>query len=96
MSPDIGINSRKYIIKNQNPSSRVQCTSKRNTPLLATAEVDAIGSNVGQLAIFQHLEILLECTDFKHLLVPAMIHRQPEKNVVTNCGILDPRDLGDV
>ncbi len=96
MTPDVGIDGGEDIVHDKNAGARVDGSGQRHTPLLATAQVDSVGSNLGVLAVREHVQVFLQRADLDCLVVTLLDVGQSEGDVVSNASILDPRNLGDV
>lgn len=60
---------------------------------LSSAEVDALLADLGAVAVRQYLEIARECADANRLVVPLLVERAAEEDVIAHGCILDPRLL---
>ena len=61
--------------------------------LLATAQVDATFSDVGQISMVERSQVRYHRTGFQHLFEPYFIIRSTKQNVFSNGTIDNPRVL---
>ncbi|GKT64743.1 LOW QUALITY PROTEIN: hypothetical protein ColTof3_12082 [Colletotrichum tofieldiae] len=95
VAADVGVDGAEDVVKDEDTSARVDGPGEGETPLLATAEVDTVGSQFGLVTVREHFQILLEGTDLDGLVVALLVQGETEENVALQGGVLDPGDLAD-
>lgn len=81
---DVGINGRKWIIKNKNVRIRINSTSQGYSRFLTTGESDTLSSNFGQVTSWKLVEIRNQTAKIGDSIIFFLVERIPESDVLSN------------
>ncbi|GKT41748.1 uncharacterized protein ColSpa_01929 [Colletotrichum spaethianum] len=95
VAADVGVDGAEDVVEDEDAGARVNGPGEGETPLLTTAEVDTVGSQLGLVAVGEHFQILLEGADLDGFVVALLVKGKTEEDVALQGSVLNPGDLAD-
>ena len=87
------VHGAERVVQEKQSGLTVEGPSKRDPCLLPARHGDAALTNLGRVAVAERSEVLTQRARADYLVVPLLVQRAAEQDVIPHSGVGDPADL---